>query len=583
MPIVDDIKTGHKFPFNACEILCSENTIILNKILENTKLANEDDDSDDSNNFKNNKLKSDNSNSRKYSNNLSDNSSEGSENEISEKNKNNENEDLSNLSDENKESLIDLTDKIKKETKEKLNSESKILEDDIINKIKNINDINKKSEENVENIEPIENQIEINHINNLVGFDDELNFVKSPESSTDENSLYQNLEKLQLNKTDNKTTEKKIIFSENLDDFENENKENINTDKKFYHKKKKNLQSINFNIDNLIMENNDQLKNSSLEEEDKNNEHSSSCLNVSLQSEVATYSFPNLEYFFEFLEQDDLNYVLSGYFSKIFNHLINNKNYKLIKYIFIQNCNFIDKLIKNIKRKSISDCLYKLLIMPIDENEIKEGNEIKINIVENIFEKINTFDNESIINVSELIVECLKNKNFYLNFISQTRIFEIIYYLITYDEKKNIANSDNELINILDANENKKNEILKCILKILNKLNENILKFFGSNIITPSINNEAENFFNLQSINLDAGVNSVNDDESNNQFDSLKVKNKLDEISGILSIISYKIIQEYKDSEKNVQDNLTILTTFDISKRIFGTKRYNKQNKILDY
>ena len=54
MPIDDDLKIGHKYPFNACEILCSENSFIIDEILDNTKLANEDDDSDDSNIFKEN-------------------------------------------------------------------------------------------------------------------------------------------------------------------------------------------------------------------------------------------------------------------------------------------------------------------------------------------------------------------------------------------------------------------------------------------------------------------------------------------------------------------------------------------------
>lgn len=51
MPIEDDLKIGHKYPFNACEILCSENEFIVDKIFENTKLVRESDDSDDSNLF----------------------------------------------------------------------------------------------------------------------------------------------------------------------------------------------------------------------------------------------------------------------------------------------------------------------------------------------------------------------------------------------------------------------------------------------------------------------------------------------------------------------------------------------------
>jgi hypothetical protein len=38
MPLSDDIKIGFKFPFNACEILCSENSFILDRLLEVIKV-----------------------------------------------------------------------------------------------------------------------------------------------------------------------------------------------------------------------------------------------------------------------------------------------------------------------------------------------------------------------------------------------------------------------------------------------------------------------------------------------------------------------------------------------------------------
>jgi len=37
IPSADELKLGHKYPFNACEILCSENTFIVEKLLEFTK------------------------------------------------------------------------------------------------------------------------------------------------------------------------------------------------------------------------------------------------------------------------------------------------------------------------------------------------------------------------------------------------------------------------------------------------------------------------------------------------------------------------------------------------------------------
>ena len=49
MPIIDDQKKGHKFPFNATEILCCDNNDILERFFNEIKIS-EDDDSDDEEN-----------------------------------------------------------------------------------------------------------------------------------------------------------------------------------------------------------------------------------------------------------------------------------------------------------------------------------------------------------------------------------------------------------------------------------------------------------------------------------------------------------------------------------------------------
>jgi hypothetical protein len=42
MPSEDDLKTGHKYPFNACEILSSENNFIIDKLFESIKVDYEE-------------------------------------------------------------------------------------------------------------------------------------------------------------------------------------------------------------------------------------------------------------------------------------------------------------------------------------------------------------------------------------------------------------------------------------------------------------------------------------------------------------------------------------------------------------
>jgi hypothetical protein len=183
-------------------------------------------------------------------------------------------------------------------------------------------------------------------------------------------------------------------------------------------------------------------------------------------------------------------------------------------------------------------------------------------------------DIESLYNVSEMIVECLKNKNFYFNFISERKIFNTINDLLI---ETNNSNSKIEYSNnkgeFPKAN---KSEIYKNLLKILNKLNENILKDFGTHLVTTILNDDTDiNVFNFQSINLDTGVNGMIDDDLNNKkFEPAEIKAKLEKIYDILCNISYSIIEEYNNSENNEIDNKKILTTYDNQKRTLGTKRY---------
>jgi hypothetical protein len=46
MPEEDTMQEGHKFPFNACELLCSENNFIADKLAGVIKVDSEDSDSD---------------------------------------------------------------------------------------------------------------------------------------------------------------------------------------------------------------------------------------------------------------------------------------------------------------------------------------------------------------------------------------------------------------------------------------------------------------------------------------------------------------------------------------------------------
>lgn len=69
-----------------------------------------------------------------------------------------------------------------------------------------------------------------------------------------------------------------------------------------------------------------------------------------------------LDRLFKFLRvEQELNPVLSGYFSKLVSLLISRKQKLLIPYIFAPESDIIDLMVRHVGQKSISEVLNKLM------------------------------------------------------------------------------------------------------------------------------------------------------------------------------------------------------------------------------
>lgn len=652
MPAEDDPKKGHKYPFNACEILCSENAFIIDKIMENTKLANESDDSDDSNFFKV-KRKKNSANDQQE-----DDFDNNSDDELHKK--------MEQLKiKEHKNDLIEGTFQSNTDIAE--NSQPLLINTDEPHKIE-------------------ENNINENNSNNYIeksllekNTDDELNFAQAPEkdsasnnknvllnnntsnksninnnqdcSSTDkENENAERLIEIELNLEEKNTKEnpKKVAFSESTDMYCAEASDSADfkhRSKRGFHQKKNNIENSNVNVEKLIMDNslniednfkiNDNESNEDIKKNEENDcenidnnnnnnnnddinknlninspdqqgkendnfldlsddvnksmDNSNSSLNHSMKSEKTSYIFPNLDYLFEFFEdQDSLNYVLAGYFNKIFSHMINSKSACVMTYLYHEKPHLLDKFINNIQRKSICDCLCKLLTVHLDQHLYPDSVNLKISAVKKIFEKFEFLDMEALANVSDMIIECMKNKHFYFSFISDSTIFEKISALLikqqTNENDNNCAAIACSRTDLVENTINKvhgcdrigdRDEIFKNLLRILNKLNENIIKDFGNSIVTPSLGEDNEaSLFNFQTMNLD-GLNSLMDEELlAKKVDPAEIQSKLDKIYDQLCEISYKIIEKYTDSDKGEKEKYSLITTYEVNSTVFGMKRY---------
>jgi len=82
------------------------------------------------------------------------------------------------------------------------------------------------------------------------------------------------------------------------------------------------------------------------------------------EEDESTNKYVLLDRLFKFIRTDQeepLNPVLSGYFSKLVSLLISRKQKLLVPYVFAKDCNILDCLLRHVYQKSISDVLDKLL------------------------------------------------------------------------------------------------------------------------------------------------------------------------------------------------------------------------------
>jgi hypothetical protein len=109
---------------------------------------------------------------------------------------------------------------------------------------------------------------------------------------------------------------------------------------------------------------------------------------------ITSPEYPVIDHLFSLFKNEcELNYVLAGYFNKFFMHLLQFRYIVIIKYLLIHKFSYVHDMIKHLNRKSISDCLMKIIIGY--SKEIQDA-EVKKEIIEKIIESFDTNDEEVI-------------------------------------------------------------------------------------------------------------------------------------------------------------------------------------------
>ena len=514
-PLSDEHKIGHKFPYLACELLCSENPKILKGIFDENK---EDEDEEDGK--KKPKKKSDDDDEIDLD--IDDNLAKNSEDII-----------LANK----EEDIITNDDKFKVSEEESNSKLERLMdkkeEDDMVNiDTTDDNPFEKKSNERYGDIND-DLKIEDQDTNeNKTGL---IDMSKTQNSENLEGMIVEQEDKTEINEE----KPDKIEKVEQSDDTV-KNSDNIDNTKSINKINDSENEEIEENIQKEPSSNNDQ------KEEKKDS------LNVSQDK----FDSELLDYFFNFLSSNEnLNFVLCGYFAKIFGHLLNHRQSLLMKYLLVSKPSTLKLFTRHINRKSIVECIYKILISYSED--IPNSLDLKINFLKDIIAEFNPDDDEVVTNVCDLILDMFTVRKMYLLFISNKSIFEMIFEFVL----QNINNGS-----------------FKYLVKVLVKVNENILKDFGSAVVTPAFtcNETQELFFNFtyNVSNLISGNSSYNSQTENpdeTQVNMQNLNNQFQLIFNTLACATEVILKDFV-SQDNL-DPVYMETTFGVSIRILGAKR----------
>ena len=255
--------------------------------------------------------------------------------------------------------------------------------------------------------------------------------------------------------------------------------------------------------------------------------------------------YENIDYLLNFLldkEGAQENYVLIGYFYKILNNIINTHGIKIVQYLYDfpkkEEFNVLNIFVNHMNRKSMCDIVRKLLTF---EDELMDKYEDKkINLFEKILDELNLcYDNDK----NDCICDCLylimNNTKFFDLFMKKDYLLKKVYNIF-FDCKKN--------------NNNK-----KCIsiLKLLIKINENILQRFEVHFTENPINN------NIEVNEFLYGTSFAKENNILSQFENQEIlKNFLNSLFDILENNQFNFID------------------FDINEEEFTATYMKKQKKI---
>ena len=585
MPEVDDQKIGHKYPFNATEILIADNSEIQSRIMNEMKYKesefNEEQKEEKENEGEENKEKKE---EKEPEAKKEEDKKEGESKEEGNKDKDkveekkplggflqNINKAIHDIKEDDKKEKAEDTKEKKEEAEKKDESKPEEKKEEKPEEKKEEKPEEKKDEpkpeEKKDEAKPEEKKEEKPEEKKDEAKPEEKKDETKPEEKKDESKPEDKKDeaKPEEKKDESKPEEKKDEAKpeekkdetkpeENKDESKPEDKKEEEKPEGENEEKKEDKEEESGNPTEDNDEEKGQHKHKNTEEDDeKDNEDNEESENEEDTKTVSVYD--NIDHLFEFLKASKetvSNHVLVGYFYKILNHLITSQSStKIVQYIFDypykNKFDLLGAFVNNLNRKSMGSIINKLLLFSEESSQF-DFEKSKAILIKKMLEELEKTDEKDKYEcICDVFSSTLTNKSFYALLMSNNELVELLFSLL----EKSTGNPKK----------------LISIMNLLIKVNENVLKNFSTHCtknLIPENPLEFMNMFNYES-SYPMDEKQITDEEMN------EINNKV--LSSMLNTLKKNEFKFLEDLGEYTQDNAEFKTTYLRDQKKIGMKK----------
>ena len=437
MPKEDDKKKARKFPYNACELICSGNKEILKLFFQFHDIVIEDDSEDESE-------ESEESEKSKEEDSKEENKEESDKESKSEDDKEKKEEKEDDKEEEKEEKKDDKEGEKEEEKKEE--NEVKKEETQIEQQQQETQIVTEETETNANNeIKKEETQTEQQQ--------EQVVIEEQTKEEEKKEQIEQTKDETQTEQTQEEPKTEPQITTEEQPKVDNNNNEQQQQQEPIVNTTSTNEQTPsqpetepptndNNNKDSTDDKEDSTPKHPEDEESDSDSDSDSNSSSSKPKATKTRRKYPILEYFFDFLQSpntsSNTNDVLSGYFYKILNHFLQKQGDSLLTFLFCPySKKYLKHLIQNVTNRTASETMKSILTFSFSKHpELLPHRQTLCDLLlDELLQS--TTDITHFTCIIDSFINSFKDKSFFLFFISeQPLLTKLFTYKLNKDQPR---------------------------------------------------------------------------------------------------------------------------------------------------